>query len=277
MPFRLTNIFQLTTAPTNLARAHTHIAGWSESFWTNLNPTAFQPPWATIRNQRATLLPVTAAIVGFRVQFFTISGNKLLPGGAVSGRLNIPGNASNITDLPQVSLMLNCLAGGGNPNSSRMVLRGMPDAIMIGGEYQPTPAFAGQVTLLCNSFQGFNFGFIGRDLSQASVRVNKITGNVVVIDALPATGLNVGDFIRFHRVNDDSGNPVKGAFVVTQIAGLQITCQGLDATLTQPSGTLRRDLLAMFNFGTVTPIRAIVKKVGRPFEQYRGRRSKTRA
>jgi hypothetical protein len=276
MPLRLTNIFQLTTAPTNLARAHTHIAGWSESFWTNLNASAYTPLWNDIRNKRATLLPVSAAIVGFRVQSFTISGNKLLPGGATSGRLNIPGNASNITDLPQVSLMLNCLAGGGNPNSSRMVLRGMPDAIMIGGEYQPTPAFAGQVTLLCNAFTGFNFGFIGRDLAQAAVRVNKIVANVITLDAMPGTGLNVGDFIRFHRVTDDNGDPVKGAFVVTQIAGLQITVLGLDATLSQPSGTLRRDLLAMFNFGNVTPIRAIVKKVGRPFEQYRGRRSKTK-
>lgn len=276
MPNRLTMIFQLTTTPTNLARAHQHIGGWSESVWTNLNPSAYTPLFITVQQRRANLLPASAALVGLRSQSFTISGNKLLPGGAASSRVNLPGNASFVTDLPQVSLLLDAQAAGA-PNSSRLTLRGMPDSIMIGGEYQPTPAFAGAVTLFCNSLVGLNFGFVGRDLAQASVRVNKIAANVVTVDAIPGTGLAVGDYIRFHRVTDDNGNPVKGAFVVTGIAGNLLTVQGLDATLTTPSGTLRRDLLQMFGFGPITPIRAVVKKVGRPFEQYRGRRSKVRA
>jgi hypothetical protein len=124
---------------------------------------------------------------------------------------------------------------------------------------------------------GFNFGFIGRDLAQASVRVLKIAVNLITLEAIPGTGLAIGDFIRLHRVFDDNNLPVKGAFVVTAIAANIITVQGLNATVTEPSGTLRRDLLTFFNYGAIAPIRAVVKKVGRPFEQYRGRRSKTRA
>ncbi len=275
MPTRLTNIFQVTTAPANLALARAHTGGWSESFWTNLSPAAYNPIWAWQQQKRAILLPATAAIVGYRTQEYTISGNKLLPGGAASGRQNLPGGSSRITDLPQVSLMLNC-ATAGSPNTSRLILRGIPDDVMEGGEYQPNAAFQAAVTQLINSMVGFNFGFVGRDLSQASVRVLKIAVNLITVDQIPGTGLAVGDFVRLHRVYDDNNNPVKGAFPVTAIAGNVLTVAGLDATLTRPSGTLRKDLLQLFSYRSMQPIRAVVKKVGRPFEQYRGRRSKTR-
>jgi len=273
---RLTNIMQVTTTPTDLARARQHTGGWSESFWTSLNPSAYNPLWLIQQNKRANLLPGSAAIVGFRTQIYTISGNKLLPGGASSGRQGLPGQPSLGTDLPQVALMFNC-ASVTSPNNTRMILRGMPDTIMSGGEYQPTPTFAGLVTQFQNSMIGMNFGFVGRDLAQASVRVLKIVVNVISLEQIPATGLNVGDFIRLHRVYDDDFNPVKGAFVVTAIAGANITVQGLNASVSEPSGTLRRDVLSYFPYGAIQAVRAVVKKVGRPFEQYRGRRSKTRA
>lgn len=272
---RLTNILQLATTPTDLTKASVHVGGWSESFWTLLNPSAYNPLWFVQQQKRANLLPSSAKVVGFRTQVYTISGNKLLPGGATSGRQNLPGSLGSSADLPQVALMLNCSAQGA-PNQSRMILRGMPDPIMIGGEYQPFPAFSGLVTQFVNSMIGFNFGFIGRDLSQASVRVLKIAANIITVEAIPATGLAVGDFVRLHRVFDVNGLPVKGAFVVTAIAGLNINVQGLNATVNDPSGTLRRDLLTFLPYQSISPIRAVVKKVGRPFEQYRGRRSKTR-
>jgi len=275
MPTRLTNIFQVTTAPSNLQLARQHTGGWSESFWTNLTPSAYNPIWAFAQQKRALLLPASAAIVGYRTQEYTISGNKLLPGGATSGRQNLPGSSSRVADLPQVSLMLNCTTSS-SPNTSRMILRGIPDDVMEGGEYQPNAQFQSAVTQYINSMIGFNFGFVGRDLTQASVRVLKIAANLITVDQIPGTGLNIGDFIRLHRVYDDVNNPVKGAFPVTAIAGNVLTVQGLDATLTAPSGTLRRDLLMLFNYRAMQPIRAVVKKVGRPFEQYRGRRSKTR-
>lgn len=273
---RLTNIIQLTTAPTNLVRARAHTGGWSESFWTMLNPSAYNAFWYTQQQKRALLLPAGAAIVGYRTQEYQISGNKLLPGASTSGRQNLPGPGVLSCDLPQVALMLSTEAQGA-PNSSRMVLRGMPDSIMLNGEYQPVAGFVSLVTQFVNSMIGFNFGFVGRDLAQSSVRVLKIVGNIVTVDQIPGTGLAVGDFVRLHRVYDINGNPVKGDFPVSIIAGNNLTLAGLDAQLTKPSGTLRRDLLAYFPFANIIPVRAVVKKVGRPFEQYRGRRSKTRA
>jgi len=272
---RLTNIFMATTAPTNLATARAHTAGWSESFWTSLNQAGFNAPWTVQQQRRAVMLPPTAAIVGYRIQEYTISGNKLLPGGTSAGRQNLPGSGTLTIDLPQVALQANC-ASRLTPNSSRLVLRGMPDSIMVGGEYQPTATFQAAFTNFANSMSGLNFGFIGRDLAQASVRVLSIAGNVITVDAIPATGLVVGDFVRLNRVYGELGNPVKGSFRVTAIAGQTVTVAGLVATVTKPSGTIRRDQLTYLNYGQILPIRAVVKKVGRPFEQYRGRRSKSR-
>ena len=273
---RLTNVFQLTTTPTNLTRAVPHTAGWTESLWTTLTPSAIDPFWTVWQNKRALLLPTQASIVGYRSQVYTMTGNKLLPGGASSGKQQTPGNSQLVTDLPQVSLEITLQASGA-PNNARPVLRGMPDSIMLGGEYQPTPTFSAFFTQFRTALVGFNFGFIGRDLAQASVRVLSIAGGIITLDAVPATGLAVGDFVRLNRVTSEAGNPIKGAFRVAVIAANVITVTGLNATVTQPSGTLRRDQLAYFAIGDVRPGRAVVKKVGRPLQGYRGRRSKQTA
>jgi len=275
---RLTNILQLSTNPTDLTTARIHVGGWSESFWTSLNPAGYNGPWERQQQARCLLLPPTAAIVGYRTQVYTMTGNKLLPGGTTSGRQNFPGRNTLTTDLPQVAVQFNA-TGAGVPNTTRLTMRGMPDDIMKGGEYQPNAAFKTAVTLMVNTMKGFNFGFIGRDLAQASVRVLAIAANVITVDAIPGTGLQVDDFIRLNRVYDAQGFPVQGAYAVEAInlVAKTITVRNLAANVTKPSGTLRRDQLDYFTFDAIQPIRAVVKKVGRPSEQYRGRRSKVRA
>lgn len=272
---RLTNILQVSTVPTDPAQARVHVAGWSESFWTMLDASAYVPLWRAQNLARANLLPLTGAIVGQRSQLYTIAGNKLIPGGSAANRVSVPGSSTGVTDLPQVALQMSA-RGAGVANSSRLVLRAMPDSVMEGGEYFAGPAFKASVTRWVNTMIGTNFGFIGRDLAQASVSVLLIAANVITVDLIPPTGLAPGDFIRLHRVHDINDDPVIGAFRVTGINGLTITCAGLNATVNAPSGTLRRDRLAFFNYQSIDPIRAVVKKVGRPFEQYRGRRSKSR-
>jgi len=274
---KLTNIFQLSTAPNNLSQARVHVGGWSESFWTFLNPNVFNPLWARQQAARSLMLPQTAAIVGYRTQAYTIVGNKLIPGGATSGRQTTTGRLGNVTDLPQVSLQASCAANAA-PNSSRLTFRGIPDIQMQGGEYQPDPTFAGFFTLMANQLIGNNFGFVGRDLLQASVRILAIAGNSITLSSIPGTGLAVGDFVRLHRVIDPAGFPVIGVFNVLTINNTTgvITVQGLNANVTEPSGTLRRDLLNYYTFASITPIRAVVKKVGSPSERYRGRRSRRR-
>ena len=271
---RLSTIIQVTTSPTDLTVARAHTGGWSESIWTTLNANAYRPLWSIMQQKRALLLPLAASIVGFRTQIYTISTNKILPGGAVSGRLQVPGTNSNKTDLPQVSLQLST-TGAGVPNTNRLVLRGIPDDVMKNGEYQPDSVFKGLVTQFATSLLGNNFGFVGRDLSQLSVRVEAIAGTSITVDQIPGTGLDQGDYVRLNRVIGDNGSPIQGVFKVNSVNGRVLVMTQTVGNLSKPSGTLHRDLLAYFAFGSITPIRAVVKKIGRPFESYRGRRSKT--
>lgn len=274
--FRYTNIMQLTTVPLQPTYATSHIGGWSESFWSSDAPAAIDARWLEQQRKRAGLLPATATIVGYRTQEYLIAGNVLVPGGATSGRQLMPGRNALGTDIPQMALMLQQRAAGA-PNTARMTLRGIPDLAVGGGEYNPTGNFTAALSLYKKSMVGQNMGFVGRDLSQALVRVNAIDGAIITVSAIPATGLVVGDFVRLNRVHGNDGKPIKGAFRVVQIAGLQLTVQNLTGALSKPSGSLRRDALQYFPMQSLTEIRVVVKKVGRPFEQYRGRRSKRRA
>lgn len=273
---RLTAIFQLTTAPPDLTFSQPHTAGWTESFYTTLNPSGYNTPWNLTLNRRARLLPNQASILGFRTQQFTLTGNKLIPGGATSGKYLYPGNPVLTTDLPQVALELS-FTGAGVPNTSRPVLRGIPDIIMQGGEYTPFPAFSAALTQYIASLVGTNFGFVGRDLSQQAIKVQSIVGNVLTTQG-PIPGWAVNDYIRLFRVTNLVKVPVKGSFTSTVGAGAnQYVLHGYTGGDCGASGTVRRDLIAYFNYGAGTFGRALVKKVGRPSQGYRGRRSKSRA
>lgn len=271
---RFTFLMQITTAPPNKVDASPHTGGWSESFWVDgivpTNAAAVQ----TLLTKRALLLPSQGSIVGVRNAQYDISGNKLIPKGASTAKVNFPGNSSLETDLPQVSLEMAATATGA-PNNTRFNLRGIPDVMMSYGEYQPTTAFKAAVTQFGTALLA-GFGFVGRDLSLASQKVNSIAGSNIT--TLGALGAVVGtDFVIFKRVYDDAGNPVKGSFLVTNaLAGNIYTLAGFGpVTMTTPSGLARVDKIAFYTYQTITPARAVVRKIGRPFASYRGRQSKS--
>lgn len=272
---KLTNIFQYTSQPVNPAQAIPHTAGWSESVWTSLNATAYDPLWTIWATKRALLLCGAAAIIGYRAQVYTISGNKLLPGGSSSGRWLLPGVVANGADIPQAALSI---SGGTNgaPNTSNLLIRGIPDIFITGGEFNPTPAYNAALTAYANSLKGNNFGFPGRDLSQPSGRVISYAANVLTLDG-NIGGAELTGWIRFHRCYDNAGNPVKGTY---QIAGINLNVYTLSRgplqVVNNPSGTARIDLIAYYPYSSFATGRIGVKKVGRPLQGYRGRRSKAR-
>jgi hypothetical protein len=276
MPVKYTMVFQLTTAPTNLTRAIPHTGGWTESVWASVDTSQVQRAFDLLLTRRRTILPPQASIVGYRVQNYTIAGNKLIPGGARSGSLQNPGNSALACDLPQVSLDIKLF----NPSrvaGSRYVIRGMPDTCMINGEYQPTSSFAGLVTQFANQFTNGIWIIIGRDRTQPAQRVVGLNGASVDVDAL-IPGVGAEDFIRFLRVYDDSGNPVKGVFRVTAApVGLRyVVAPAPNRLLTGASGLVRKDAIGIAAITEWEVSRARVKKIGRPSQGYRGRRSKVR-
>lgn len=274
MPSRLTFLFQLTTEPLSAQFARPHTAGWSESLW-RLDQSTSVETITQLAYARAVALPTQGSIIGYRQQVYTLDGNKLVPGGARTGNLNAPGRPTQECDQPQVALEIK-LASAGKANIGKMVLRGIPDNQASNGEYRPQAAFDLVISRWIALLTQTQCQFLGRDLTMATQRVVSITGGVLTTGA--SLGAAVGDYVRLLRVRDTFGRPVTGVFRVTAVAGFAYTLAGLDPDIVVNAvGSARKDLLALFPITSGETGRIRVKKVGRPFEGYRGRASKRRA
>ena len=270
MPSRISFLFQFTTDPPAGYGARRHTAGWSESLWyPDADPPAGRLDF--LAGDRARILPSAAAIIGQRIQVYTLEGNRLKPGGASTLKVNYPGNQLWTCDIPQMALEV-ALKASGAPNSSRILIRGIPDDQVLGGEYTGTATYKGQVTTYLNRMQNLNFQFLGRNLSNISVRVISIAANLLVTDV--PCGAIPGDYVRLLRVYDINGRPISGSFRVQSGSGVNLTLLGLPAGLAvEQSGACRKDEFALRSIASHEIGRIRVKKVGRPFEGYRGRRS----
>jgi hypothetical protein len=282
MPFRVSILFNLTTTPTDPSSAAPRSGGWSETLVNTFNSPLSLAYLTLIAAARAQMLPVQASVVGFRQAAFTISGNKIFPGGASTQALLAPGNVAYTLNLAQDSLELSAQASGA-PNSTRFRLGALPDEVSKFGEYQPTSAYKTSLTNyilgLTTGFpvgSGGSFGFIGRVLTNAAVRVLSLTNTGLLTTQGAIPGAAAGSYIRFHRVFDINGNPVKGAYVTAAPVGNTYQLSGCPPqTVTSPNGTVRLDAIQVYQYaaGGMVPVRAVSKKVGRPFRGYRGRQS----
>lgn len=278
MPIRIALLISVTTDPADRFSASPHSGGWSESFWFPGNAFVPLKVFQLWGQSRANLLAGECTVTGYRQQLFTISGNKLLPGGSASGVLNYPGSYPTDLNAPQDSLMVNFTVSG-QPNNIRHRLAGLPDSQVSQGEYQPTTAYKTSITNYMNGVINNGFQAVTRDLTQPDARVKSIAGDVLT--TLTATGAAPGDYVILRRVRDVNGDPVSGSFLVETVTPnadgtFAYALYGLSATVSTPNGTARKDLLVINNILTGQPNRLVVRKIGRPFVQYRGRRSKIR-
>lgn len=276
MSYRVSLLFSVTTNPTNLGTASAHSGGWSESHW-SYPSTAILPYIRALALVRSPMLPSQASIIGYRIQNYTITGNKLFPVGSTSGGLLYPGGYTNDMNLPQDGVTLTA-SGVAVPNATRFTLRGLPDSQIANGEYQPSTAFATAMNTYCARLVADGWGFIGRVKTGLSARVLSIDQNTGAVTLNgPVGGQANVDFLRLNRVYDEQGIPLKGAFLITAIAGNVYTCPELKGyAVSKASGTARIDALSFYSYASCQPQRAASRKIGRPFQGYRGRRSRQR-
>jgi len=266
-------LMQVTTEPIQVMDAVGHTGGWSESWWTNSIPRADQAgPFLALMTARANLLPLQAGIVGFRIANYTISGNKLLPGGAQTGRILKRGTNAT-TDLPQVALEIGCTSAEGN--SSQPSLRCIPDVVMKQGEYQPSATFRNSVIYYCSRVVEDGWCILGRNLTLPTARVLSIVAGVATLSG-PIGAVAGESYIRLGRVKDQNGRNVQGAFYCSAIGvGNLYTLTGLPQGLVVgESGTARVDAIVLRDITGAVASRAVARKVGAPFQRYRGRASK---
>lgn len=273
MPGRVSLLFSVTTQAANATVAVPHSGGWSESHWVNTPASVTLADIQAVGTPRANLLSSLASITGYRIQSFSLVGNKMIPEGSRSGRVLIPGYSFGGLNMPQDGLSIFMTATGA-VNVSRQVLRGMPDDYIVNGEFAPNLGYLSRLQTYINALISQQWKFVGRDRSVPNARVLSIAAGVVQL-AGPVGGVANTSFLRLNRVFDVNGNPVKGTFLITAIAGNLYTVTGLGTTsVTIPSGTARIDQLALFQYGAGGVGRTVVRKIGRPFEQYRGRASR---
>ena len=281
MSSKVTLIFQLTTSPVDLTLAIPHTGGWTESYWQGANIPSTFPAIAALVNARAALLPQGAAIVGVRVGLYTLAENKFIPNGASTGPVFAPGVQNNSSDVPQMALLCGSTSNEG-PNQAKFVLRGIPDGMVQGGEYRPDTAFKGAVTRFFNALTSGGWEFLGRVLANPTVRLYSIqaslTAGHVKLQGDPSI-YSINKYVRLLRVRDNDGLPIKGAYQMTSTyvdgSGFDIAVKD-DTIRSTTGGFMRLDQIGLFAFTQPTFKRVSVRKVGRPYESYRGRASKRR-
>lgn len=275
MATRVSLVFQYASSPRAGTTARIHTGGWTESLW-SINPVpSNHPDIATWATARARLLPATASIVGFRIANFTIVQNKFKPTGTSTGKIVKPGNPNYDCDIPQMALEIGCTSSEG-PNVSRIALRGIPDSCVYGGELNADVGWLGNLTRYLGELENRGWKFTGRDLAQPSFNIISVAGNVVTLNGALGAVPNTS-YVRFLNAKNEAGETVTGAYLVTAVAGNTVTIAGYSGgNFTVPSGKMRIDMVRLFDITEADYTRVVVRKVGRPFESYRGRQSKTR-
>lgn len=275
---KCTMFMQLATNLSLPAEAQRRIGGWSETVYRTGGDVAgairalngeerFAGP--DLCATRAQLLPTGAAIVGQRFQVIDPVGL------AQSTSATFPGSSGLAADIPQMCLYCKVPAVG-TPNIRKLFLRGIPDARVIEGEFQPLAGWRGIVQRYFTSLSGF--AFRARDLTAPAARIISITpeGLVTTEDPHPFA---INNMLRILRSLAADGNFGGGRFQVQNLGSSNVTFQlrGWDGGATV-GGTARLDriIYPAFDGNSATIGRIIVKKVGRPFGGYRGRVSNKR-
>jgi hypothetical protein len=256
-----------------------HIAGWTESvIWPSDDVAGLLTALRTGVNQQLGLLAARAA---FLPQGADIVGVRLYQGGAGRGQsyaFGFPGATGNPEDIPQMALLMK-----GGPQTvavtRRWTVRGFPDNLISLGEFLPTSLYANAIQAYFGALG--NFGFYAFDPTVAKFNVLNVTtaGVVTINGAFPPFANNA--VVTLNQTVDSGG--VRRSYTGA-VSALDPTNNKL--TLANPAwpwgtttgGKIAAKVKAVFLFSpqNCAVVRAVTRRVGRPFEQYRGRRSKKR-
>jgi len=282
MSIKVVVLFQQVTVPgySNSAlglAGRSHIAGWSESMWYPSNDAAAL--WRALTTGpvggvnwgylpvRADLMTANASIVGVR----------LYEGGTGKGNFRAiayPGlYAAGVSDIPQMSILA-YIGLTGSTRARRLTIRGVPDEMATGGEFTPTSAYATRLVTLGQALTGF--GAVTKDDSAGLPLLTVSDAGVCQLNGVPPTWA-VGDGVTFRSVLTSYGARVGGTFACTAVvpASNQFTVAGWPhGACTGGNALIPAFSQKAFTSGSLAVSRLLTRKVGRPFEQYRGRRSK---
>jgi hypothetical protein len=254
-----------------------HIGGWTELLWW---PTdSVKDLMSALKTGAAGVTALLQARAAIMSAAASIIGVKLYSGGAGKGATNAvayPGNSLYVEDIPQMALL--CKSNGLNTTSvRRFTLRGVPDSMVDQGEFKPTALYANLVADYFNSLKAFGFKAIDPATSKKAKIFNiDAGGNVKTTDGV--NPFAVPSIVLVSRTVDLNGNLVSFKSTISAgAAGTQFKVDNWTAGACVGGTALQNNLgLFLFDSASAAVSRVVTRRVGRPFESYRGRRSKRR-
>jgi hypothetical protein len=264
--YKVTMLIQLSTNLTGTA-ANRRIAGWSESVYSSRLASFLELD--ALASARMQVAPAGVSIVGMRQQQINPVGSSQTYG------IGRPGAFLTDSDVPQMALLVRTASATSN-NVRRWTIRGIPDEMVFQGEYKPTSAYLGRIAGYYNYLTTAQWAFPGRDLTVRPSPITTITtaGLVTMPVAFVA---NPGERVRITRTITAFAGLKSGTFKVeSQPSPTTFKLAnwiGLDAA----AGTgLNLEARQVFLMGLSASQKVVTRKVGRPFDLYRGRASATR-
>lgn len=250
------------------------VAGFSESYYTTLPIDSSQvlDNWHQLAIKRAALMPANTRIIGGRFH------NVDPVGGSRSYDNVYVGTSTSLNDLPGVALQWT-VRSATTPNQRSLILRGIPDARVVTGEYSPSVAYNSALSDFFNELKT-NWRFRAIDRTILPVKIITIVGGVMT--TVSAHGLAIGD-----RVNVMSTKVGTDAVKTSYLAIVGLVPTATTANLFLPGrgelipvsngGRARKALIIYPNFSIsteeiVVPV-AMHRKAGGPFRKFRGRRT----
>lgn len=269
--YKFTILFQAATLSSDAGNAPKRLGGWSESYYTQQSLGGrMEALMDSLCAKRTRLLGKGFRIVGQRFQ-------RVDPVGlATAFEWNYVNSSGTEGALPQKSLEWTVHSGDGL-NKRNISIRGVPDSRVVTGEYTGTTAYNSALMAFFNDLK-LNWRFRAIDRNVPLKRLVSINSEGTATWSEPH-GLNEGDQFNLYRCYNSSGKLVSGVRQVVQrtsdTTASVMRINGTEA-LTVTKGQTRKIVIiypdiTIGDHEILTPD-AVVRKVGRPFEQFRGRR-----
>lgn len=247
-------------------------AGWSEAFWLDQDIEQAKVKLGDLAVARAGMLPVSGHCVGYRIT------PAINAGQAYSKAFSFPGGSHERCDMPQMALAIRMTTAAGINRTIRCA--GLPDDVVKGGEYSPTTFFQVQVAEFVKLLK-LGFGTYGVNRTNALKSISGITVGGLVTTVEPH-GYVANEEVRFFRTRDIYGQTIRGNWkVIEPIAASTFTLRNYNTPGTRiygavHTGKVRKITPTFSGFTDSTRFRSTTRKVGAPFDRFRGKASKRR-
>ncbi len=260
---KFTALFHQQTGEDNSER----FCGWSETWYVNAGLSAVDGLFQGFAKDRAAILTRAARIIGFR--YSELGGpTKLSP---VSER----GVIASYQDIPMSALNCECR----NADKSRtkyFQLRGLPDDNSKKGKYAPDAPFQRGWERYVSGIIRNGLCFLGYDKAKPQVAINSVSALGLLKCAAGATFVD-NNTVIIRRCRNLAGKKATGRFrIVERISDREFLLANWTGGEVGASGTVAvfSPIALPVGDGTVKYRDVTTRKVGRPFNLYRGRATK---